>query len=83
MLISSDTIEHIQSKSGRGHIKEQEIREVMRNPDKSIERNKTAGSADLYVRGSAQNGKQLVVCVILRSDEPYQSEVITAWEADQ
>jgi len=56
-FISLDTMEHIQSRPGRGYIKGQEIRDVLGSPDKPVERNKTTDTADLFVRGTAQNGK--------------------------
>jgi len=79
-LITDETINHIQSKSGRGHIKENEIREVLKTSKKTINRNKDSGRADLFIKGRAYNGKTLVVCVKLRSGKPYWSEVVTAWE---
>ncbi len=79
-LITEKALDHIKSRSGRGHIKEREIREVLSDPAKRIERNKGSGKADLFVKGRAYNGKTLVVCVKLRSGKPYWSEVVTAWE---
>jgi len=80
VLITEEALDHIKSKSGRGHIKEREIREVLSDPEKRIERNKASGKADLFVKGRAHSGKTLVVCVKLRSGNPYWSEVVTAWE---
>lgn len=80
--ITSDVLEHIRSKPGRGHINEEEIREVLRDTEKKVERNKSSQTADYYVRGTAQNGKKLVVCVILKNEGPYRSEVVTAWEVE-
>jgi hypothetical protein len=79
-LITEEAINHIQSKPGRGHIKEHEISEVLNDPKKRIERNKDSARADFFIKGCAYNGKTLVVCVKLRSGNPYWSEVVTAWE---
>lgn len=75
--ITQNTMDHIQSHPGRGHIKEHEIREALVNRNELL-RNANEQRGDVIVRGQAHNGKRLEVYVKFINDEYYVTEVCSA-----
>lgn len=78
--ITSERMEHIHSHPGRGHIEAHEIIEVLRDPDRKIKRNKQTGAGDYLITGRTRDGKSLRICVRLKDEGQFKSELITAWE---
>lgn len=72
-------MEHINSRSGRGHIKAHEIIEVLRDSDRKLRKNKKQKEGDYLVTGQTIDGKALNVCVTLSKDDEFKTELITAW----
>jgi len=79
-LITDETIEHIHSHSGRGHITKGEIREALKNAE-TIRRNKKESRADVQVYGRTLDGKKLVIYVTFIDDASYYTEICSARSA--
>jgi hypothetical protein len=78
ILITDETMEHIHSKPGRGHITREEIEEVAGSPNVHKPNDKRK-PADRVIYGQALNGKKLILYVKLISDgSRYNSKLITA-----
>lgn len=78
ILITDERLQHIKAQPGRGHITREELEEAAAHA-KIFRSNAKDKPADLIVRGSALNGKKLVLYVkLLSEDSNYSSKLITA-----